>query len=104
MEISQIGIYDAIGIVGVVLYVSSYFLVQMKCIDGNRSVYTIMNLLAASAVLVSLMHSFNLASALIQISWITISLIGIMIRTVTQVKQKRMLRQLHDGNDVAMKV
>jgi len=34
-------------------------------------------ILAASLVLVSLIHQFNLASALIQISWIGISVVGV---------------------------
>ena len=79
---------DFIGVIGVTLYVGSYFLLQTKIFDGNKNTYAVMNLLAPIAVLVSLTESFNLASALIQISWVTISIVGISLRAWSKYKHK----------------
>ena len=52
--------------------------VQFGKLDGNSVTYCVLNGNAASLVLVSLLFSdFNLASAIIQIVWITVSLCGL---------------------------
>lgn len=72
-------LYEYAGLFGVVLYLSAYGLLQAGLIGGNSYTYTLLNLFAAAFVLVSLALHFNLSSALIQISWIAISIFG-MIR------------------------
>ncbi len=69
--------HAAIGVVGMVMYLGSYFMLQLGMLQSNSATYCIANMLAASLVMVSLVHDFNLASALIQISWIAISAIGL---------------------------
>ncbi len=69
--------FGLIGVAGFLLYMLSYALLQLGRISGHGYSYTVLNMLAATFVLISLLHQFNLASALIQISWIIISLIGI---------------------------
>ena len=68
---------ENIGLVGVGFYLSSYALLQMGLLRGNGYAYVVMNLIAASLVLVSLQASFNMSSAIIQIFWIVISIFGI---------------------------
>lgn len=65
------------GLVGVAFYLVSYSLLQLGLIRGSGYPYAVMNLFAAVFVLASLMQAFNFASALVQIFWILISLIGI---------------------------
>lgn len=72
-------IVDIIGMLGVLLYLGSYALLQFGVVRGQTYIYASMNLVAAGCVLVTLTGDFNLSSALIQISWIVIS-IGGMIR------------------------
>lgn len=67
-----------VGLLGAFLYLASYFLLQAGYIGGNSKVYTLMNLVAASLVLVSLSTAFNAASVVIQVSWILISVFGIV--------------------------
>ena len=67
-----------IGLAGVGFYMVSYFLLQIGRLDGNGVVYCVFNLTAASFVLVSLTQHYNLPSVLIQVSWIIISLLGIV--------------------------
>lgn len=65
------------GVIGFVFYMLAYGLLQMGRISGQGYCYTLMNMLAASLVLISLTHQFNLASVLIQLSWIVISIVGL---------------------------
>ncbi len=69
--------YNAIGIAGVALYLGSYAALQAGFLRGQGYAYASVNLAAASCVLISLVQDFNLSSAIIQISWISISIVGI---------------------------
>jgi hypothetical protein len=72
-------ILEIIGLFGVAFYLGSYAALQTGFIRGSSYQYAILNAIAASLVLVSLIKDFNLSSAIIQISWIAISITG-MIR------------------------
>ena len=78
MEYSMSEITQTIGVLGFVFYMLSYFLLLIGKIGGTDNTYILMNFLAASCVLISLIHNFNLASALIQIFWIAISIVGLV--------------------------
>ena len=69
--------YRYTGLLGVGFYVASYAALQFGLIRGSSPIYTLMNLAAASLVLVSLFVDFNLSSAMIQIMWIVISIVGL---------------------------
>lgn len=70
-------VFDLLGLVGVALYLVAYALLQARVLHGSGYAYTLMNLAAATCVLASLSVAFNLSSALIQTSWIVISLVGL---------------------------
>lgn len=78
MELSMADITETIGVLGFIFYMLSYFLLLIGKIDGTNNSYILMNFVAASCVLISLIHNFNLASALIQIFWIVISIVGLI--------------------------
>lgn len=69
--------YDAVGLMGVACYIMAYASLQLRLLRGTDYTYTGMNLTAATLVLISLSNNFNLSSAIIQVSWIGISLFGI---------------------------
>lgn len=69
--------FNAAGLAGVVLYLSSYALLQAGLLRGSGYAYALLNLCAASLVLISLTVAFNMSSAIIQASWIIISVMGI---------------------------
>ncbi|MEP2533314.1 cyclic nucleotide-binding domain-containing protein [Shimia sp.] len=73
---SQTLIFEIAGLIGVGFYLGSYALLQAGVLKGNGYAYAGLNLAAASLVLVSLFNGWNLWSAIIQASWITISIIG----------------------------
>ncbi len=68
--------YEIAGLAGVAFYLGSYAMLQAGLLRGNGYTYAILNLFAASLVLMSLFNGWNLWSAIIQISWITISVVG----------------------------
>ena len=70
-------IFEVAGIIGFFAYMGSYSLLQFGIIRGDSITYAAMNLVAALLIMISLSHSFNLGSALIQTTWITLSVIGI---------------------------
>ncbi len=76
--VTKVDLVDAIGILGVSLYLGSYAALQTGFLRGQGYLYPAINMAAAACVLISLMQQFNLSSAIIQISWIVISLIGIV--------------------------
>ena len=94
--------YEFIGIAGFLVYVLSFFAVQLSLLDGNSSQYAVLNIFAAFLVLVSLSEAFNLASAMIQISWIAIGLVGLQMRKLRRAEQRetaRMTIRLLQGQD-----
>ncbi len=66
------------GLAGVVLYLGAYALLQAGRLRGSSYSYAILNLCAASLVLLSLTVAFNLSSAIIQAAWVLISILGIL--------------------------
>ena len=78
--LSRLGPYELAGLLGFVAYLGAFASVQFGFLDGNSTTYSLANVLAASLVAVSLEAEFNLASALIQGSWIIIGLTGLALR------------------------
>ena len=70
--------YDWIGMLGTLLVLGAFFLLQAGKIHGNRLAYQLLNLLGAAGVLVSLSGKFNLAVFLLEAAWIAISVYGIV--------------------------
>ncbi|GGY45358.1 CBU_0592 family membrane protein [Parvularcula lutaonensis] len=70
-------IFDTIGIIGVLCILAAYFLLQTEKIRSDELRYPVLNLVGAVLILISLIHTFNLASFVIEICWIAISLYGI---------------------------
>ncbi|OED37972.1 hypothetical protein AB833_21570 [Chromatiales bacterium (ex Bugula neritina AB1)] len=95
-------LYEILGLVGVVFYMLAYSLLQLGKINGDGYLYTMLNLVAAVLVLVSLVHQFNLASVIIQLSWIVFSLIGFIriwySRRSSRKKKRRSRRTLALGS------
>lgn len=69
--------YQLAGYGGVAFYLGSYGLLQLGLLKGGSYLYAGLNAMAAGLVLVSLLRDWNLFSAIIQISWISLSIIGI---------------------------
>ena len=68
---------DLIGIIGVVIIVATYFLLQIEKIRSDDLGYSLLNILGSVLILLSILQNWNLASFLIEIFWILISFIGV---------------------------
>lgn len=68
---------DHIGIVGVVLTLLAYYGLNVNKLKSDSMLYLMLNLIGSSLLMLSLLFHWNLSSVLIEIAWISISLIGI---------------------------
>jgi hypothetical protein len=66
-----------IGVVGVVLTLLAYYLLNVNKLKSTSLMYVWLNLIGATMLLYSLLFHWNLASVLIEIAWIIVSLIGL---------------------------
>ncbi len=72
------GWHDLLGIIGVVLIVATYMLLQLEKLSATSFLYSAANGLGASLILVSLIYDFNLSAFIIEAFWLLISIFGIM--------------------------
>lgn len=81
-------VFQILGLIGAGCYITAYGGLQLRLWHGTSLRYILINLTAASLVLVSLTANFNLASAIIQITWVCISLFGIVRTTYLKSKTR----------------
>ena len=70
-------IFDAIGILGVILILTTYLALQLERIAATNWRFSALNAVGAGCILISLYFEFNLSAALIEMAWLFISLFGI---------------------------
>lgn len=70
-------IYDVLGNIGVFLIILTYFLLQIRKLSSESLLYSVLNALGASLIVVSLLFDFNLSAFIVEAFWVIISLIGI---------------------------
>ncbi len=68
---------DMVGILGVILTLIAYYYINIGKWSSDDLKYVLLNLFGSCFLMFSLMFNWNLASVLIEIAWITISLIGL---------------------------
>lgn len=71
-------LYDFLGNVGVFFIIISYLLLQLNKIKSSDVRYSLMNLIGASLVIISLIENFNMSALVIEVFWVGISVIGII--------------------------
>ena len=69
---------DIIGMTGVSLVLSAYGLLNINKMSSDSLIYQLMNLIGSILLLISLCFNFNLSSVIIEVVWITFSIIGII--------------------------
>lgn len=67
---------DAIGLIGVALYVGAYAGLQTGKLGLADVSYTVLNAIGGLAVIFSLMWTFNLAAFVTQVFWLVFTLVG----------------------------
>ncbi len=73
-------LHDMIGIVGVTLYLVSFFLLQIEQLRFDDYAYLFINIVAAILIMISLYAQFNLSAFLIEVVWAMISMMGVARR------------------------
>jgi len=68
---------DLLGLLGVSLILGSYLLLQLGKCDAESLRFSIANFTGSTLLLISLCFSWNLASVVIEIAWMFISVYGI---------------------------
>ncbi len=69
---------DLVGLVGVAIILLSYLLLQIDKLSSKSISYSILNLIGAVLLLISLFYNWNLPSVIIEIFWIAISIFGLI--------------------------
>ena len=69
---------DIVGGVGVVLIIFSFFLLQIGKLQATSVSYLLLNIAGSLMMLFSLYHNWNLASVIIELLWLSISLYGLV--------------------------
>lgn len=69
--------FDIVGAVGVALIIGTYLLLQFERIASDRPLYSILNAVGASLIIVSLFFEFNFSAFVVEFFWLLISLFGI---------------------------
>ena len=76
--LSSLDWVDLVGSTGTLIVVAAYFATQMRYLNSDELLFPIANLGGSLLISFSLIFNFNLASALMEVFWIVISLIGIV--------------------------
>ena len=69
--------YDILGTLGVAVIILTYGMLQLGRIGSEQVLYSILNAVGASLILISLYFDFNFPSVVVEAFWLLISLFGI---------------------------
>ena len=72
----QIWIADTIGIIGAVLMLIAFYLLEAGKLNPDNKSYPLLNLFGAAFMLYSLFFQWNLSAVLMEAAWLLISLWG----------------------------
>ncbi len=70
-------LHNIIGLIGVMLVLLAFFLLQVGRLPAKKPLYSWLNLVGAIAIIYSLFFDFNLPSFLMEASWLSISIVGL---------------------------
>lgn len=70
-------IANPVGIVGVILILIAYLLLQLDRMSQDSVAYSMLNVVGSVLILYSLYFYWNLASGIIEIVWLIISIFGL---------------------------
>lgn len=78
-----------IGLIGVVSCVSAYVLLQLRRMDSNGILFSLLNFLGSVLILISIYYYWNVASFAMESIWMAISLYGFILACRNRRKRKR---------------
>lgn len=72
----ELSLSDLIGILGVFIIMIVYMLLQLEKMDVKDLSFSLLNVIGALFIIISLLFDWNLASFLMESTWMLISLYG----------------------------
>jgi hypothetical protein len=78
LSVLRYGVPDAMGVLGLLLYLGSYLALQLGLIRGDTWVFPTFILAASLSMILSLMTRFNPFSMMVEVAWAVISVIGLV--------------------------
>lgn len=69
--------YDILGTVGVAVIIVTYVFLQLGKVRSEQLIYSLLNAVGATLILISLYFDFNFPSFVVEFFWLLISLFGI---------------------------
>lgn len=69
--------YDFVGSIGVGIIILSYVSLQLEKIHSESLIYSLLNAVGASLIIVSLIYNFNFSAFVVEFFWLLISLFGV---------------------------
>jgi hypothetical protein len=70
--------FDVFGLLGVVLIITAYLLLQLERLPSTTLSFSLLNALGALLIMISLSLKFNLSAFLMEGFWFLISLFGVV--------------------------
>lgn len=88
-------ILDGVGVVGVILTIGAYLMLQRRQVGFDSTSYLAANAVGSSLILVTLYFDWNLSAAVVEAFWVAISVYG-LVRA--QLDRRRGDRTTSDGS------
>ncbi|MDD5159169.1 MAG: hypothetical protein PHI47_03895 [Sulfuricurvum sp.] len=73
----NLSLTDLTGILGVIVIIIAYMLLQFEKMDAKDLAFSVLNTIGALLIIVSLVYDWNLASFIMESTWMIISMYGI---------------------------
>jgi hypothetical protein len=74
----QLSLTDLTGILGVIIIIIGYMLLQLERMDAKDLSFSVLNTFGALLIIISLLYAWNLASFIMEFTWMMISFYGIV--------------------------
>jgi hypothetical protein len=95
--IPNLGWFDLVGFIGVLLIVFAYLLLQLDKLPSSSPRYSLLNAAGALLIIVSLIFSFNLSAFIVEVFWFLISLLGLWRSFISRKNLQRSARTNWNG-------
>lgn len=76
--LASLSFSDLVGSIGTLIVTAAYFATQMRYLNSDDVRFPVANLVGSLMMVYSLVYAFNLASVLMELFWILISIAGII--------------------------
>ena len=96
--IPNLGWFDLIGFIGVLLIVVAYLLLQLDKLPSSSPKFSLLNAGGALLIIVSLIFAFNLSAFIVEVFWFLISLLGLWRSLISRKNSQRSTRLNGNGH------